>query len=90
MSCNRVRWNWLLKTYLTIDEKQHNEIIKRFIATSEDGTSDDIRLEEAMLALGITPRGTDPDPPKRVGVTNAGAEEYEEIMRCMDILTEKP
>jgi hypothetical protein len=80
---NRARWNWLLVSYHACSEDQHQEIINGMLAyakTSGPALSDDELLYMAMMDAGIQIMGEDPDPPKVASVTDAGAEEYAEIM----------
>ena len=82
MPVNRARWDWLLKTYNNLNTDQNNAVILGMIAYGKtDGPAlrDDELLYMTMMDAGIQIIGEDPDPPK-VSVTDAGAEEYAEIM----------
>jgi hypothetical protein len=83
MPVNRARWDWLLKTYSKLDTDQNNAVILGMIAygkTNGPALRDDELLYMTMMDAGIQIIGEDPDPPKAVSVTDAGAEEYAEIM----------
>lgn len=74
------RWNWIVQTFQKLDGPLRDLVIGGFQSRKDDPTRDDIKLYEVMTNLGIIIKGTDPDPPKKTYITDAGAEEYEEIM----------
>jgi hypothetical protein len=84
MSINRARWDWLVQTYNTLGGDARDAIIRR-MAARKGSSVDDEALHEIMTEMGIAIRGEDPDPPKKVYATDAGAEEYEEVMQCISI-----
>jgi hypothetical protein len=73
-----------VKTYNTLEEAPRNTIIRRMMARKEPSV-DDEALHEIMIEMGINIIGPDPDPPKVIYPTDAGAEEYEEAMQCISI-----
>lgn len=80
MACNLPRWNWLIEgTYNQLPPIQRGEVMSLFFKRNSN-KRDDVALYDCMVELGIQTKGTDPSPPKITLVTQAGADEYEEIM----------
>lgn len=87
MACNQPRWNWLIQgTYNGLSPHDRENVMSRFFARADADsrmlTEEDAgTLYEVMTELGIKIKGTDPNPPpKPPQITQAGAEEYDQIM----------
>lgn len=80
------RYRWLLATWRTMDRATQDKVGLEYRRTSGYGVQDAERLLQAMLGHGICIMGTDPYPPKAFCPTEAGAEEYEEILAAQELM----
>lgn len=85
---NQKRYDWLLKNFREQDGGGQNAIRNLYIARGGRGIEDSDLLYEVMFELNVKLSGDDPDPPKIIPTTAAGALEYEDAMAAMELLSE--